>query len=185
MAKAFSRKWLEALGLDAEKIDVLVEAHGDIVAEIIKQRDEYKAQLDGMSETMVDKSELAKVRKELDDMKTAQQKKTEHEAKEAALKAVYKEAGIAEKYIPALLRIADYDAVEVGADGKAKTHKELVEAAKKDCAEFIPVVTEVAGQKTATPPTSGSTMTKAEILAIKDTTARQKAIAENLNLFGG
>ena len=154
MANKFSRRWLEALGIEADKIDVLVEAHSDIVADVIKQRDDYKAQLDGMSEKMVDKAELTKVRKELDDLKTAQQKKAEKDAKAAALKAAYSEAGIADKFVPALLNIADYDSIEVGSDGKAKNHNELVETAKRNYAEFIPVVTQVSAQKTATPPVS-------------------------------
>ena len=152
MANKFSRKWLEALGIEADKVDVLVEAHSEIVADIIKQRDDYKAQIDGMSEKMVDKAELTKVKKELDDLKTAQQKKTEREAKAAAFNAAYSEAGIADKFVPALLNIADYDSIEVGSDGKAKNHNELVESAKRNYAEFIPVVTQVAVQKTATPP---------------------------------
>ena len=40
----------------------------------------------------------------------------------------------------------------MGSDGKAKNHNELVESAKRNYAEFIPVVTQVAVQKTATPP---------------------------------
>lgn len=152
MSKEMSRKWLEALGLEQDKINVIVEAHSDIVQAVIKERDDYKAALDNAKNGMVDKSELTKVQKELADLKDAQQKQTERNAKEAALKAVYKEAGIAEKFIPALLRIADYDAVKVGADGRATTHKELVESTKTDYAEYIPVVQEQGGQKTPNPP---------------------------------
>ena len=156
MAK-FSRKWLEALGIDADKIDVLSEAHSELMAEVIKERDNYKAQIDEMSKTTVSKDELLKVQKELDDLKTDQQKKADHEAKDAAFKAVYKDAGIADKFIPALLRnVANYDGIKVGTDGKAINHNELVEAAKKDYAEFIPVVSEVVAQKTATPPVSAA-----------------------------
>ena len=156
MAKEFSRKWLEALGLEGDKIDVLSEAHSGIVADIVKERDALKAQIDSMKETMVEKSELTKVQKELDDIKTAAAAKAEHESKAAAFKAAYAEAGIADKFIPALLNIADYANIEVGSDGKAKNHNELVEAAKRNYAEFIPVVKEVPAQKTATPPVAAA-----------------------------
>ena len=184
MAKEMSRKWLEAMSLDADKIDAIVEAHSNIVQAIIQERDGYKTELDSVKEKMVDKAELTKVKKELDDLKTAQQKKTEREAKETALKSVYKDAGIADKFIPLLIRVAEFDKLELDGDN-LKNRKELVEQAKKDFAEFVPTVQESNGQQTATPPSGGKVkMTKEQILAIKDTGERQKAIAENLDTFG-
>lgn len=185
MAKEMSRKWLEALGIEADKISVIAEAHSDIVQAIIKERDDYKTELDGAKEKMVDKAELTKVKKELADLKEAQQKKEERTAKEAALKAVYKDAGIADKFVSALIRIADFDKVELDSDGGIKNRSALVEAAKKDFAEFVPEVKEGNGQKTATPPSGGKTkMSKDDILKITDRAARQKAIAENMDAFG-
>jgi hypothetical protein len=60
-----------------------------------------------------------------------------------------------------------------------------VEGIKDEWADFITTQGTV-GASTSTPPTNngGTTMTRDEILAIKDTSARQQAIAEHHELFG-
>ncbi|MBQ5154038.1 hypothetical protein EGM85_12360 [Macrococcus caseolyticus] len=70
-------------------------------------------------------------------------------------------------------------------NGKAKDRDRLIDEAKQENADFIPTA-QVNGAKPATPPNSGTkpTMTKDQIMQIKDTAERQKAIAENLSLFG-
>ena len=61
----------------------------------------------------------------------------------------------------------------------------LTEGIKADWADFV-VNTVKKGVNNAKPPKSdgGGTMTKEEIMAIKDTAQRQAAIAENHELFG-
>lgn len=186
MASKFTRKWLEAMGIDAEKIDVLVEAHSDAMKAVIEERDGYKAELDKLDTSKDWKAMYEAEHKKVSDLETANQQRETRAAKEAALREVYKDAGIAEKYFGSLLRIADYNSVEVGADGKAANHKELVEAAKKENADFIPVQTVENGQNTPKPPASGGKthMTRDEIMAIKDERSRRSAIAENLDVFG-
>ena len=70
-------------------------------------------------------------------------------------------------------------------DGKFKDSDKIVAGIKEEWADFI-TTTETHGTKTAKPPKNngGGTLTKEDILKIEDTTERQKAIAENHELFG-
>ena len=187
---ALTRKLLKGMGLTDEQVDTIIEAHTDTVDGLKADVSRYKA----------DAEKLPSVQKQLDDLKAAgdggykekyekehsdfesfkdkQQKKDTRSAKESALADVYRAAGIAEKYIPALLRIADYDTVELDKNGKAKDRDRLIDEAKQENADFIPTA-QVNGAKPATPPNSGTkpTMTKDQIMQIKDTAERQKAIA--------
>lgn len=181
---ALTRKMLEAMGIDNDKIESIIEAHSESVNALKAERDDWKAKAESVDTTEDWKAKYEKEHSDFDAYKTSQQKRETRTAKESALREVYKEAGIAEKYIPALLRIADYDKVELDKDGKAKNHADLVNTAKSENADFIPVTT-VKGAETATPPVGGKVKpTKEEIFAITDPAARQKAIAENLDVFG-
>lgn len=181
---ALTRKMLEAMGIEAEKIESIIEAHSESVNAIKADRDSWKTKAESVDTTEDWKAKYEKEHSDFETFKTSQQKREIRSAKEAALREVYKEAGIAEKYIPSLLRIADYDKLELDKDGKAREHSKLVETAKSENADFIPVTT-VKGAETATPPAGGKVkMTKEQIFAISDPAARQKAIAENLDVFG-
>lgn len=186
MASKFTRKALEALGIDAEKIDVLVEWHSDAMKAVADERDEWKQKYEGLDTSKDWKALYEGEHKKLNDLEAANQKKDIRAAKESALRNVYKDAGIADKYVNSLLRIADFDKIELDKDGKAKDHDKLVETAKTENADFIPQVQVIGGQKTPNPPAGGGKthMTRDEIMAIKDTAARQKAISENLDAFG-
>lgn len=102
-----------------------------------------------------------------------------------AYKELLKQAGISEKRIDAVLKVSDVASLEMGDDGKFKDSDKIFENIKNEWADFI-TTTETQGAKTPTPPSNngGGKMTKADIMKIKDTSERQKAIAENHELFG-
>ena len=102
-----------------------------------------------------------------------------------AYKELLKQAGISEKRLDAVLKVSDVDSLEMGEDGKFKDSEKILEGIKKEWADFI-TTTETRGAKTPTPPTNngGGKMTKEEIMKIEDDGERQKAIAENHELFG-
>ena len=56
---ALSRKFLSALGIEADKIDEIISAHTETVDALKEERDKYKADAD----------KLPGVQKELDDLK--------------------------------------------------------------------------------------------------------------------
>lgn len=102
-----------------------------------------------------------------------------------AYKELLKQAGVSEKRLDSVLKVSDIDSLEMGEDGKFKDADKLIENIKTEWADFI-TTTETRGAKTSTPPTNngGGKMTKAEIMKIEDDGERQKAIAENHELFG-
>lgn len=107
-------------------------------------------------------------------------------AKEKAVRAYFE----AQKITGANLNIAmrgvkdEITAIELDADGKIKDTAALDALVKGEFAGLV-VTTSVKGANTANPPTNtgGQSMTKDDILKIKDAGERQKAIAENLQLF--
>lgn len=175
--RKMSRKWLEALGIDGDKIDAICEAHSDIIQSIKDERDRLQGENDKLNESLKKLDTSKDWKKLYNDLVDENAKKDARTAKEAALRAIYAEAGIAEKYVNSLLRIADYDKIELDKDGKAKDHAKLVEAAKTENADFIPKVSkQTAGA--ANPPANSAGKTKldkAEIMKITDTAERQNA----------
>lgn len=200
---ALTRKFLSALGIEADKVDEIINAHTEVTDALKAERDGYKADAD----------KLAGVQRELDDMKAAAEKggkdpfkvkyealkeefadyKKGIEAKETAAKksdafrALLKEIGIREKRIDAVLRVSDLDSIELDDDGKIVDAGKMKKALAEEWEDFIDS-TEQQGAKTVNPPSgkgSGKTMTKDEIMAIRDPIQRQNAIAENIELFGG
>lgn len=105
--------------------------------------------------------------------------------RDSAYKELLKQAGISEKRLDAVLRVSDVENLEMGDDGKFKDSDKILENIKNEWADFI-TTKETHGADTATPPSNngGGKMTKADIMKIKDTSERQKAIAENRELFG-
>jgi hypothetical protein len=104
--------------------------------------------------------------------------------RESAYKKLLKEAGVSEKRIDAVLKVSDVDSLEMKEDGSFKDHDKILDSIKEEWADFI-TTTETRGVKTATPPKSTNVkMTKEEIMKIEDDGERQKAIAENHELFG-
>lgn len=106
-------------------------------------------------------------------------------ARSNAYKELLKQAGVSEKRLDAVLKVSDIDSLEMGEDGKFKDSDKILEGIKTEWADFI-TTTETKGAETSTPPSNngGGKMTKADIMKIKDTSERQKAIAENHELFG-
>ena len=79
--------------------------------------------------------------------------------------------------------MTDFSDIEMDGD-KIKDEAKTLAAIKQDWGEYV-AVTQTRGASVANPPTTGkATRSKDEILSIKDTAERQKAIAENHELFG-
>lgn len=105
--------------------------------------------------------------------------------KESAYRALLKEAGVSEKRLESVLKVSDVDGLEFDEDGKVKNHDDLIKGIKAEWDDFIQTKTQT-GAQTATPPAGNGKVYKSkdEIMAIRDASARQKAIADNHELFG-
>lgn len=204
---ALTRKMLKAMGIEEEKIDQIIEAHGETVDALKEERNNYKADAEKLAdvqkeldkakkaakndgEDTVLKSEYDALKTEYDDYKgqiTAEKTRT---AKENAFRELLKAAGVSEKRIASVLKVSDVDGIELDKDGKIKDADERTNNIKTEWADFIETTT-TQGAKTATPPTNnGGKMTRADIYKkdekgryVMSTSERQKALAENPNLM--
>ena len=166
---ALTRKFLKALGIEDDKIDEIVAAHGETVTAlkaeideakqgasgldaITKERDRYKADLEALQKTSGD---AAKVQAEYDAYKAQVEKDKTAAQKGAALDAVLKKAGVERESFRAQLRKGwDMDTVELEQDGKVKDEAALLSRIKADYPDFIGTVN-TEGTKPLTPPAGG------------------------------
>lgn len=183
---SLTRKMLEAMGIEAGKIDTIVEAHRETVDPIMRERDELKAKLDSIDTSKDWKAEFEKEHSDFEAYKAEQGKRDNSRAKASAYRELLKSTGMTDSRVEAVMRVSDIDGIELDKDGKAKNADKLLESIKAEWSEFIPAV-KVEGMTVATPPHSmgAPKMTKDEIFAIRDAGERQRAIAANLDLFGG
>lgn len=107
------------------------------------------------------------------------------ESKKAVLREIAKDAGLSETGIAKALKYHDYSKMELDEKGAAKEKAAILKGLREEWPEHIQT-TETKGADTAKPQlnTGSKKMTKDEIFAIKDAGERQKAIAENHELFG-
>ena len=193
---ALTRKFLSALGIDADKVDEIIEAHTESVNALKEQRDQFKAdaeKLPGVQEEL-DKlkadsgdgfeKKFAELKKEYDDFKAEVAAKELKAQKESAYREILKDAGIGENHIAKVLKYTDWDSLELE-DGKIKDAKQHIKDVRDEWSELI-VTQKNQGANTHNPPEGNGKAysSKEEIMKIADAGERQKAIAENHDLFG-
>lgn len=201
---ALTRKYLSALGIEADKIDEIISAHSETVDALKTDRDNFKAQAEANSEAKANAEKLQKQVEELQKQVDANGKdtyKVKYDAlkeefteykntikaektkadKTEAYRKLLKESGVAEKRIDAVLKVSDIDSLKIDDKGVLEGAEDLKKAIADEWSDFIEK-TGVQGASTATPPasSSGGAKSKEEIMKIKDTTERQKAWGEYL-----
>ena len=195
---SLTRKFLASIGIEEDKIDLIVEKHNEVLTEIKDERDKYKEDATKLPDiekelnTLKDqvagkdsyKDKYEALKKEYDDFKTDTEAKATSAKKESAFRHILKDIGIPEKRIDAVIKVSDVNGIELTEDG-IKDEETLKESLKKEWSDFI-TTTKVEGANSANPPTTAgkTTMTKEQIRAIPDASARQKAMLENPTLFG-
>ena len=151
-----------------------------------QERDAAKAKVPVDGEETISKAEYDKLKGEFDKYKTDVQAKETKAAKEAAYRAILKDANLSEKGIEKAIKYADWDKIELGEDGKLKGANDHIKAVREEWAEYVTTTT-TTGARTSTPPANngGKTgKTKEEIMAIRDPAVRQAEIAKNPEAFG-
>lgn len=195
---SLTRKFLASIGIEEDKIDLIVEKHNEVLTEIKDERDKLKedaaklpdiekelntlkSQVSG-TDSYKDKFEA--LQKEYDDFKADVESKQTTAKKESAFRNILKDIGIPEKRIDSVVKVSDINGIELDGDG-IKDVETLKESLKKEWSDFI-TTTKVEGVASANPPstTGKTTMTKEQIRAIPDASARQKAMLDNPSLFG-
>lgn len=197
---ALTRKFLKALEIDGDKADQIIEAHTETIdglrtsldaaqadanklPEIQKQLEAVQADLEAVKKDSY-KVKYEAIKEDFDAYKAEQTQKEARAAKETAFRALLKAAGVSEKRMESVLRVSDVDSVELDDKGKITGAKEWMKSIQEEWADFIET-TETQGAQTPNPPanTGGGTMTRDDILKIRDASDRQRAIAENIELF--
>lgn len=199
---ALTRKFLTALGIEADKVDEIITAHTEVTDSLKAERDSYKADAEKLAELQKEHAALQKtieehgkdsykvkyeaIKEDFENYKKEIEEKDRKTKKEDAYKKLLREAGIPDKRLEAILRVSDSSVIEFDEDGKTiKNAGDLTKQIKEEWADFIPTKS-IEGAKPATPPagTGKASKTKEEIRAISDPIQRQKAMAENPELFG-
>lgn len=191
---ALTRKLLKSMGIDDEKIDQIIEEHVETVNALKEQRDSFKEaaekaedlqrQLDEKGAGEDFKKKYDDLKAEFDDYKAGVESEQTRAKVKSAYENLLKEAGIAEKRVAVVMRATDLSEIKLNQDGSIRGADSLKKQIEDEWGDFI-VSTEERGQKVDNPPTeSGKKMTREEISKIKDTAERQKAIAENHELYG-
>lgn len=195
---SLTHKALSAMGIEPEKIEQILEMHRETLDSIkadkdkaVKDAEELKAQAERVTDLEKQVSKLKEVsekytslKDEYDKYKTDIKAKETKAAKTKAYRDMLKEIGVSEKYFDDVIRIADIDSIELDEQGAIKDVEGLKATAKDKWKPYI--FTEATkGASTPTPPSNtGGGKTKEDIMKIKDSAERQKAIAENHALFG-
>ena len=169
----FTRKFLKDLGIDAEIIDQIINAHRGTVDSLKDEIDSLKSDADANSEIKKEldklKAEVAKgdtyktkyddLKKEYDQYKTDVSNEKISAKKSDAYRKALKDAGISDKRIDSVLRLAKadglIDGIEFDADDKVKDADKIAEAIKSNYSEYIESVKEV-GAKVPNPPAHGN-----------------------------
>ena len=196
---SFARKWLEGILENEdlstkEKAQQIMDGHIAVTDGLKDERDSYKAEAD----------KAADIQKELDGIKGGEdfkkkyedlknefegfKKQTAQDAETAKARAAYRkllaDEGISEKRLDAILKVTDLTKVKLDKEGGIENADDLRKAINDEWGEFKTTVTEKGATVEKPPQIGKAKMTKDEIYAIKDTDQRQKAIAENHELFG-
>ena len=178
---SLTRKMLKAMGIEEEKIDQIIEAHSETVDSLKADRDTYKEDAEKLKTVQKELDDLKakgddgwkekhdKLKGEFDTYKKDVEAKETHSKKVEAYKAILRDANLSEKGIEKAIKYAEWDKIELEADGKLKGASDHIKAAKEEWAEYVTTTT-TTGAKTSTPPanTGGSVKTKEEIYKMEN-----------------
>ena len=196
---SLTRKMLKAMGIEEEKIDQIIEAHSETVDSLKADRDSYKEDAEKLKDVQKELDDLKakgddgwkekhdRLKEEFDQYKNDVQAKETKAAKEAAYRAILKDANLSEKGIEKAIKYAEWDKIELDADGKLKDANDHIKAAREEWAEYVTTTT-TTGAKTSTPPANNhaKNYTTAEIksMSAAEINANWDSIKASLNQKG-
>ena len=155
---------------EAEKVAGLEE-------EIAKLNNESKDAEDWKAKFEKEHADFDKYKAKVDKEKTTENVKRQY-------RALLKENKVDEKRFDSIMKVTDFGGLKLDKDGNLEDTEALSKSIKSDWGDFI-VTTGTKTDPIETPPANSGAqkLTKEQIMDIKDTNARQQAIAENLELF--
>lgn len=194
--RATLRKVFEEAGMEIPPKDVLgqicdlhtskTDEMKDTVKELTKRAEKAEQERDALEAQGNDgyKEKYDKEHSDFEKFKADVAAEKAQANKEKAYRAMLKDV-LSEKGVEKAVKYADWSKIELDEKGELKNASEHVKAVKEEWSEHVSNSV-IHNAPVPNPPinTGGTAKTKEQIMAIKDGTARRKAIAENLSLFG-
>ena len=192
---AFTRATIRNLAKESG-VEIPKELEDALVTEHLNARNAYaeeqvKAELEKQpatkAENVKDSEEYKALKADFDKYKAEVTEKETKAAKEAAYRAVLKDANLSEKGIEKAIKYAEWDKIELGEDGKLKGATDHIKAVRDEWAEYVTTTT-TTGAKTSTPPANNhaKNYTTAEIknMSASEINANWDSIKASLNQKG-
>lgn len=196
---ALTRKFLKAMGIEDEKIEQIIDAHTDTVdglkeklraaeedsktlKEVQKELDDLKANSNGNEDYKAkyekEKMDFAAYKKDVEGKQAA-------EAREKAARAYFESKGITGANLEIAIRGSKEEISELELDGEKIKDTKALDSLVDGTYKGLVGKAQTGGASTKTPPGNGGGAVKSreDIMKIKDTAERQRAIAENIDLF--
>ena len=196
---ALTRKLLKSMGIEDEKIDQIIDAHTETVdglkdklkraEEDAKGLEDVQKELDDLKAKSKDgddyKSKYEKEKKAFEDYKKEIEGKETAAAKEKAARSYFEGKGITGANLEIAIRGSKEEISGLELDGEKIKDAKSLDALISGTYKGLVGTTQTSGANTGNPPgNGGSKKTKEEIMKITNTAERQRAIAENHELFG-
>lgn len=202
---ALTRKFLAALGIEAEKIDEIVNAHSETVEALKEERDSFKDKAEKYDKAQKD---LEVANKTIEDLNKEDAYKVKYEAlkedfdkykkdteaaktkatKTDGFRSILKEIGISDKRIESVIKVSGstIDNLKYDKEGKIEGLEDLKKSLAEEWSDFIVKDAGAQGADVNSHPANngGAVKTKEEIMKIKDTSERQKAWADLIRQGG-
>ena len=174
---AFTRATLRNLAKESG-VELPKEFEDALISEHTTARDAYaeeqvKAELAKQptekAGNVKDSEEYKTLKQSFDDYKAEVAAKGTKAAKEAAYRAILKDANLSDKGVEKAIKYAEWDKIELEEDGKLKGASDHIKAVKEEWAEYVTTTT-TTGAKTSNPPANngGSVKTKEEIYKMEN-----------------
>ena len=192
---AFTRATIRSLAKESG-VEIPKEFEDALVTEHLNARNAYaeeqvKAELEkqpaAKAENVKESEEYKALKADFDKYKAEVTEKETKAAKEAAYRAILKDANLSEKGIEKAVKYADWDKIELGEDGKLKGANDHIKAAREEWAEYVTTTT-TTGAKTSNPPANNhaKNYTTAEIknMSAAEINANWDSIKASLNQKG-
>lgn len=157
---SLKRSTLRAMGIDDEKIEEIIAAHSETVNSLKDEIAKYKADAEKLPELQKRLDALENnhlqddydaLKKEYEDFKNDVKNKETRVAKETAYRDMLKEIGISDKVIPSIIKVTDFNEVELDRENNIKNKPDVAEKIKRDYDGFI-VSQNVKTETPETPP---------------------------------
>ena len=196
---ALTRSFLEALGIEAPKIEEIIRGNADSISALqdkisalekeAKKAADLQKELEGLKasgEKDPYKVKYDALKEEFANYKKTVETEAQNRAKTGALRSLLQEIGVSEKRLDAVIKVTSLDDITLDADGNIENAAAMKKNMAKEWADFI-VNEEKHGVNPANPPanTGGTPKSRADIYKtdehgrfLLDASQRQAEIAK-------